>query len=172
MLKTFANAKSGLAAIEFALILPLAVLGFLGANEVSSAVQVSQKVSQTASTTADLVAQASAISNADLTNIFSAASAIAFPYSTNGEVITVSSIQDNGNGDGRVLWSDSHQGTPRAVGSIVSLPAGIMPVNGTVILAEVTYDFTPSTTLAIPHAIHMTNRFYSRPRRVPSIPRT
>ncbi|MFT3728068.1 MAG: pilus assembly protein [Terricaulis sp.] len=172
MLKRFARAKSGVAAIEFALMLPLVVLGFLGANEVSSAVQVSQKVSQTASTTADLVAQASAISNSDMTNIFSAANAIAFPYSTDGESIVVSSLGDIGGGKGKVLWSSAQNGTGRTVGSTITMPVGIMPTNGTVILAEVNYPFTPTTTMAISTTIQMHSQFYSRPRRVTSIPRT
>ncbi len=171
MLKRFSRARSGMAAVEFALLLPVVLLGFLGANEVSSAVQVSQKISQTASTTADLVAQASAISNSDLTNVYSAAGAIAFPYSTNGETIVVSSIADNGGGRGRVLWSATQNGTARTVGSTLPLPAGIMTTNGTLILAEVTYAYTPSTNLAIAGAIHMRSQFYARPRRVQSIPR-
>jgi Flp pilus assembly protein TadG len=172
MLRRFSRAKSGVAAIEFALLLPLTLLGFLGANEVSSAVQVSQKMSQTASTTADLVAQASAISDADMTNIFSAARAIAFPYSTTGETIVVSSIADNGGGQGRVLWSDAQNGAPRAVGSTLTLPTGIMTANGTVILAEVSYPFTSSTGFVLSDAIQMHSQFYSRPRRVASIPRS
>ena len=171
MLKRFYRAKSGVAALEFAIILPLVLLGFVGASEVSSAVQVSQKVSQTASTVADLVAQATTISNADETNIFSAANAIIFPYPSAGEGIVISSIADNGGGVGRVLWSDAQNGTPRAVGSTLTLPAGVVITGGSVILAEIRYSYTPSTSYVITGAIQMGSQFYSRPRRVTTIAR-
>lgn len=171
MLKRFYRAKSGVAALEFALILPLVLLGFVGANEVSSAVQVSQKVSQTSSTVADLVAQATTISNADTTNIFSAASAIVFPYSSTGESIVISSIVDNGGGTGRVLWSDAKNGTARAVGSTLPLPSGVITAGGSVILAEVRYSYTPTTSYVITGAIQMSSQFFSRPRRVATIAR-
>lgn len=171
MLKRFCRAKSGVAALEFALLLPLILLGFLGANEVSSSVQVSQRVSQTASTVADLVAQATTISNTDETNIFSAAAAIAFPYPSAGEVIVISSILDIGGGNGRVLWSDAQNGSARAVGSIVTLPTGVTSVGSTTILAEVRYSYTPSTSYVVTGAINMSSQFYSRPRRVTSIAR-
>lgn len=171
MLKPFLRARSGVAAVEFALLLPLAVLGFLGANEVSSAVQVAQRVSQTASTSADLVAQASTISNTDIANIFSASSAIAFPYPSSGETIVISSLNDNGGGTGRVAWSDAQNGTPRAVGSTMTLPTGVMTSGGSIILAEVSYSFLPGTNYVINAPIIMRNQFYSRPRRVTRIPR-
>ena len=171
MLRRFAKARKGIAAIEFAIILPALLLGFFGANEVSSAVQASQKVSQTASSVADLVAQAPTISNTDIANIFSAGGAIAFPYSSSGETIIVSSILDNGNGTGRVAWSDAQNGSPRSVGSIVTLPTGVVVTGGSVILAEVRYNYTPPTAYVITGAIAMQSQFYSRPRRVPTIPR-
>jgi Flp pilus assembly protein TadG len=171
MLKHFYRAKSGVAALEFALILPLVLLGFVGANELSSAVQVSQKVSQTASTVADLVAQASTISNADETNIFAAANAIIFPYSSSGESIVISSIVDNGGGMGRVVWSDANLGQARAVGSTLPLPAGVITTGGSVILAEVHYSYTPAPAYVTNGAILMKSQFFSRPRRVANIPR-
>lgn len=171
MLRRFCRSRSGIAALEFAILLPVILLGFLGANEVSSAVQVSQRVSQTASTVADLVAQATTISNTDEANIFSAANAIAFPYPSSGESIVVSSILDIGGGNGRVLWSDTQNGTARAVGSTVSLPTGVTSVGGTTILAEVRYPYTPTTSYIISGAIQMNSQFFSRPRRVAVIAR-
>lgn len=171
MLKLFYRAKSGVAALEFALMLPLVLLGFLGASEVSSAVQVSQKVSQTASTVADLVAQATTISNADETNIFAAANAITFPYPSAGETIVISSVVDNGGGMGRVIWSDAQNGAARAVGSTVPLPAGVITAGGSAILAEVRYSYTPPTAYVITGAINMQSQFFSRPRRVAMVTR-
>jgi|GEM_PF-2515551 len=172
MLKRFSSANKGLAAIEFAILLPLLVLGFFGATEVSSAVQAAQKTSQTSSTVADLVAQASTITNADLTNIYAAANAITFPYAVNGETIVITSLTDNGNNTGKVAWSAAQNGTPHTVGQVLSVPFGVMPASGSVILAEVSFNFQPPTSYVITGAITMNSQFYSRPRRVAVITRS
>jgi Flp pilus assembly protein TadG len=172
MLSRFLKSKKGVAATEFAIIMPALLLGFLGANEVSSAVRASQKVSQTASTVADLVAQSSTISNTDIANIFSAANAITFPYAPTGEKIVVTSLVDIGGGKGKVAWSDAQNGSPRAVGSTMTVPTGTMVTNGSVILAEVSYEYTPTTSYVMNGTFTMSSQFYSRPRRVLAITRT
>jgi Flp pilus assembly protein TadG len=52
-----ARAEDGVAAVEFAFILPIMLLLFMGAVELSQAVTVDRRVSQVASTTSDLVAR-------------------------------------------------------------------------------------------------------------------
>ena len=55
------------------MLLPLMVTLYLGGVEVSQAIAVDRKVTLVARTLADLVAQATSITNADMTNILNAA---------------------------------------------------------------------------------------------------
>ncbi len=153
--------------MEFALIAPVMIIMFYGAIELSSAVDCNSRVAHVASTTSDLVAQSTTVSSSDITNIFSAANAIMFPYAPAGAEIVVSSLVDNGHGGATVAWSAAQNATPRSTGSTVSVPTGLIVSGsgGSVILAEVTYVYTPPITRFLGGAVTLTNSFYSHPRR-------
>lgn len=167
----FARARSGLAAVEFALLAPMLVTLFFSVVEVTDLMQRNQRVHNMANTTADLAAQSTQITNAAKNNIFAAASAIMYPYQTSGLTIVLSSVIDNGNGGAKVAWSDAQLGSPRAVGSAVSVPAGLIEPGGSVILAEISYGFTPPLTFILGNSWTLTSSFYSHPRRTSQIAR-
>lgn len=165
--RQIARSRSGMAAVEFALIAPVMILMFFGTIELCEALNAKARVTRVASTAADLVAQATTVSSADITNIFNAANAILYPYSSAGAQIVISNIVDDGHGGAKVLWSNAQNTTPRAVGATVAVPAGLI-VSGSgssVILAEITYIYSSPTTQALSANTTMTGSFYARPRR-------
>jgi len=164
LLARFRRAKDGLAAVEFAMLAPVMVALFLGSIELCDALDCQQKVTGMASTASDLVAQETQITNSDISNVFSAVNSIVYPYPTTGLQIVISSVVDN-NGTAKVAWSDAQNASPRAVGSVVTLPTGVMPSNGSVILAEVTYPYGSPVSDYITGTINMNETFYGRPRR-------
>jgi Flp pilus assembly protein TadG len=173
LLTRFRKAKDGLAAVEFALLLPVMVILFFGVIEVSLALGARADVANVASTVADLVAQESSMTTADMTNVFSAADAILYPYSTSVAHITVTSIVYNTTSQsltsGSVAWSCTQGGTARSVSSNVSLPSGLMTANGSVIMSEITYNYQSPTTQILTGPVTMSNVFYTKPRRVSTI---
>ncbi len=76
----FAATRSGMAAVEFAMLLPLMVTLYLAAVETSQAVAIQRKVTLTARTVADLASQTTSINNTDMTNMLNAASAVVAPF--------------------------------------------------------------------------------------------
>jgi Flp pilus assembly protein TadG len=173
LLRRFRKAKDGLAAVEFALLLPVMITLFFGVVEVSLALTCRADVTNVASTVADLIAQESTVSTSDMTNVFSAANAILYPYSTTPAQMTVTSIvYDTGTNSltsGKVAWSCTRGGTARSPGTTVNLPANLMTANGSVIMSEVNYSYTSPTTKVITGPQLMTNTFYTKPRRVLAI---
>jgi Flp pilus assembly protein TadG len=173
LLRRFQKAKDGLAAVEFALLLPVLILLFFGVVEVSLALTCRADVTNVASTVADLIAQESSVTTSDMTNVFSAANAILFPYATTPAQITVTSViyntATNSLTSGKVAWSCTHGGTARAKDSIVTLPNTLMTANGSVIVSEITYNYTSPTTRVITGTKVMSNTFYTKPRRVLAI---
>jgi Flp pilus assembly protein TadG len=169
--KRFAKAKSGLAAVEFALIAPFMVTLLIGTAELCNALQCHQKVTMLASTGADLVAQAKTVSSSDMTNIFSAVTAIVYPFAAGNAKIVISSLTSDGNGGAKVVWSQQHNATALTNGASVTIPSGLMPksecaVNAcSVILAQVTYDYTSPFGHFFVGTVPMTDTFYARPRR-------
>ena len=163
-----------MAAVEFALVAPVMILTFFGAIELSEALACKARVTRVASTTADLVSQATTVSSADMTNIFNAANAILFPYSSAPAQIKLTSLVDDGHGGAKVAWSNAQNATPRAVGSSVVIPAGLITSGsgGSVILAEITYTYTSYTTHVLHATTTMTGTFYARPRRSATVQHT
>jgi Flp pilus assembly protein TadG len=167
-LKRFAAARQGMAAVEFAFIAPVMITMFFGTVELAQALNARQNVTNVASAAADLVAQQTNISNAEMTNVMAALNSILYPFSSDTATIVISSVVDNGAGGGRVSWSDAQHGTPRAVNSVITdLPDGlIVSGSGTsVIMAEVTYHYASTSTQLLKLPVSMTNKFYARPRR-------
>src|SRR4029450_10857561 len=90
---TFARDRRGVSAVEFAMILPLMLTLYLGAVEVSQGIGTDRKVTMTTRTVADLASQVTNITNADMTNMLAASTAVMTPYPTATLQITVSSVQ-------------------------------------------------------------------------------
>jgi len=172
-LRRFRKDKKGLAAVEFAMLLPVMLTLFFGVVELSLALTCRANVVNVASVAADLVAQESTMTTADMTNVFNAANAMLYPYDTSAAKITVSSVVYDTNSKsltvGKIGWSCAKNATARSVGSNFTLPNGLMTANSSVVVAEITYNYTSPTTQFITGTKVMTNTFYTKPRRVASI---
>ena len=156
--------KRGISAVEFAMLLPLMVTLYLGGVEVSQAVAIDRKVTLIARSLGDLVAQATNISNSDSSNILAATAAIIVPYSDSRLKITVSSVKIDNNGVAKVCWSDTKNGTARAIGSTVTLPAALNTANTSLIWAESQYAYTPTIGYVITGTMNLKDQIYMRPR--------
>lgn len=169
--RRFRRDKSGLAAVEFALILPVMITMFFGVEELSLALSCRANVVNVASTTADLVAQQSTTTVADINNTFKAANAILYPFDPSVAKITLTSVTyDTGTKSltvGNVAWSQTQGGTKRS--GTMTLPAGVLVAGQSVIVAEITYPYTSPTTKFVTGQTWK-NTFYSKPRRVAAIP--
>jgi Flp pilus assembly protein TadG len=169
-LKKIAGAQGGMAAAEFALILPVLLALVFGSIEVTNALICKTDVSNVAGTGADLVAQETQIGQTDINNVLSAPGALVYPYPTTSAKIVITSVIDDGHGGGKVDWSQAYNAIPRSKGTSVTVPTGLITTGGSVIMSEVTYTYTPTSIWMVKYPITMSNRFYSHPRRVAQIP--
>ncbi|HWU55624.1 MAG TPA: TadE/TadG family type IV pilus assembly protein [Rhizomicrobium sp.] len=181
--KRLAANQDGIAAVEFAMLLPFMITLFFGVIETSMALLCRADVSIMASTAADLVSQADTLAAADISNVYSAAGTILYPYydgSNAKPTIRVSSVIWDTVGKsatvGKVAWSCTQSGsgtlTPvsRAVNSSVTLPQALLTAGSSVIVSEIAYGYASPTTKVVAGSINFTNNFYTKPRRVPQIP--
>ncbi len=174
MLRRLGRQTEGMAATEFALIAPLMLTLYFGVTEVADGLMANTKTALVASTAADLAAQNDKLCDSEMTDIFSALNAIMFPYPSSNTSIVISSIVDVGNNRVQVAWSDAQNGSPRTVGSSVTLPVGLITSGsgGSVILAEVTYQYSSPAGRLIYGTVPMHATFYLHPRRVAQVTRT
>ncbi|HVU20170.1 MAG TPA: TadE/TadG family type IV pilus assembly protein [Rhizomicrobium sp.] len=169
LLRDFRRGCSGIVAVEFAMILPVMLVLVFGAIEITDAVICKTDVSDAASASADLIAQESSVGTTDMNNVFSAINAMVYPFPVANLRIVITSVIDDGRGGAKVDWSQANTGSARTAGAPITVPAGLITAGGSVILAEVTYNFTPPTNWLVKIPITMTNSFYSHPRRVPQV---
>ncbi len=163
---------SGVAAIEFAFIAPVLIILSLGVIELSDAIQCHGKVGSMAAIAADLVAQGTALSDGDEQNIFAAASSVMYPFSPSKARIVISSIAQDDKGITRVLWSDASNGVGLTPGSLAAVPPGLLLPGGSVILAQVTYDYTSPVSADLIGTVKMSTQSYSVPRLSAQVSRT
>lgn len=160
----FAAAKSGVAALEFALILPLLIGLYLGGFEVSEAFMINRKVTHTASALGDLVAQAEEISDGEIDNILDAAAAIINPYPSNLVSMIVSGVLIDNDGSATVVWSDARNATAHEAGAAITLPEGVTQPDTFVVVAQVEFAYTPTFGHTFTGTITLSDAFYLRPR--------
>ena len=133
-----ANARSGASALEFALILPVALILYAGAVEVNNALTVYRRTMQVATTAADLTAQVRSVTKSDISDIQAAATSILTPYSTAPLKIVLSSVVADDNNVGKVEWSCANKGAAHTKGTVFNVPNGLTDRKSSVIVAEVT----------------------------------
>jgi Flp pilus assembly protein TadG len=180
--KAAAN-EDGIAAVEFAMLLPFMITLFFGVVETSLALLCRADVSIMASTAADLISQADTLATADVSNVYSAAGAVLYPYydGTNAKpTIRITSVIWDTTGKsttvGKVAWTCTQSGsgtltpTSRAAADTFTLPQALLATGGSVIVSEIAYSYASPTTQVVAGSINFTNNFYTKPRRVLQIP--
>ncbi len=155
----------GAAAVEFALIAPAILSIFLGTAELSQGVAVDRKVTITARSLSDLVAQSTTISDADMTNIFNAATAIMTPYSSSPLKARVSAVNIDASGNATIGWSSQSNWTAYTPGTAVTIPTALKMPNSQLIWGEITYAYTPPVAKYISGTLNLTDQFFARPRQ-------
>ena len=170
-LHRFIGDRRGVSAVEFAMLLPLMLTLYLGGVEISQGVSIDRKVTLTTRTIADLASQGSSINNAGMTNMLNATASVMSPYPTGPLKVTVSSVTIDANGVAKVAWSDTLNGTKRAVGSTVTLPTALNVPNTSLIWSEVSYNYTPTIGYVVTGSLNLNDQIWMRPRLSDSVQR-
>lgn len=163
--------EKGVSAVEFALIAPVMILIYFGCIELSLMMRADRRITTTAASLGDLSARLSVITDADMRDMFEAAEVLMQPHGAGNAKMRITSVADTGSGQTRVQWSDGHNLPPYAPNTVLSLPAGIVPPSGSVIVSEVQFDYTSTLGFVVTTTQTMSDTFYLRPRRVTTIER-
>jgi Flp pilus assembly protein TadG len=167
----------GVAATEFAMIVPLMLVMFFGVVEFSSGVAVDRKVTLVARTLSDLTSQSISVTDNDLKNFFAASTGILTPYSATPTQSTITELYvDPTTLKAKVQWSmastiDSTGKVVLAVSShkpkdIVTIPPALL-VGGTYLIwSEVSYNYVPAVGYVMAKAgVNLSDLTYTRPRQ-------
>jgi Flp pilus assembly protein TadG len=165
----FLRSERAIAAVEFALVLPLMLFIFVGVSEVGQAIEISRKVTVTTRIVTDLVTQYSTMTSSTMSTVLAASAQVIAPYSSNNLAITVSQISTNASGSATVTWSATLNGTALTPCSKFTLPTALDQDNISLIYGTVTYSFTPVLGYKIIGTIPISDQIYMSPRLTNSI---
>lgn len=159
--------RRGLAAIEFAMLVPIMLVMFFGTVELSSGVAVDRKVALVARTLSDLTSQSSSVSNTDLTSFFNVKNAMMTPYPSSSPPLlaTISELYvDPITLQARVQWSNGS--AARSPSSVVGIPSALAVPGSYLIMGEVSYLYKPTVGYVMSKSgINLTSTAYTRPRQ-------
>jgi len=158
--------NSGVAAVEFAMIIPIMAALFVGTYEFSAGVAVDRKVTIMARTLSDLVSQNTSVTDDKLTNFFNASKAIMTPYPSTPIESTISELYINPSTlKARVQWSKGAHA--HSVGDIIDIPDALKVGSTYLIFSEVKYKYVPSVAWFIDKVdgIPLSDISYTRPRQ-------
>ena len=140
------------AAVEFAMVLPVMVLMYLGMTEMTFGVNTDRKITMLSRTLADLTGRAS-VNKAEMDIIFAASTSVMAPYRSDQAKMVVSSIvvKEEKNAEnkpvfkGTVCWSEARGPDAGALakGSTVTVPEGFQTPNSSYVRADVTMAYGP-----------------------------
>jgi Flp pilus assembly protein TadG len=183
----FGRDRRGVAAIEFAFIVPVLLVMYFITMEASQAIETSKKVSRIGSMVADLVTQQQTVVKADLEAMMKIGTSTLQPYNRSSPTIIITGIQITDEASPRVLvaWSRKLVGTTysadAAPNTITTVPATLKIRNTFLVRVESDLGYQPMITWSANNAqtlgltsvfnnITMAETYYLRPRRSPTIP--
>jgi Flp pilus assembly protein TadG len=170
-LKLFAKEQRGVAALEFAMLLPMMMTLFVGSVEMSTGVAIDRKVTIAAHTIADLASQFTTIADSDMTNILNASTDVIYPYPSANLQAVVSELSISAQGVATVVWSDTLNGTARTVGSTVTIPTNLAVPSTYLLLGETAYNYKPTYGYVVTGTMALSDQIYVRPRQSNSVTR-
>ncbi len=177
-LQAFARAAEGLAAVEFALLLPVLLLLYAGCIELTTAMALDRKTSRAASTLVDLLAQdaptllagTDAVYAAEVTAIFDAVTAIFEPYPTTTAKLLLLVVTIDSPTRQTVVKCTTRNDVCANVGAIspLTVPTSVA-TSGQAIIGRVQYTYTSPVSSVLMsltgHDIYNLNHiFYMKPR--------
>lgn len=172
-LRRFVRSQRGVAAVEFALVVPIMLVVYVGTIEASSLIAMDRKVQSVAGAVGDLVARADkTISESRIRDYFRAASGIMTPNDASGVEQIVTGVNVTTAGVATVAWSRSYKNgtysavTRRVVGATYPLPAEMIAISkGKMVIAgEASQPFRPLLGIVFNHTIDLYRSSFYLPR--------
>lgn len=164
--------RRGVTAVEFALVAPVALLLLYGEFTLTQAMSIKRKLTITAHTIGDLVAQQADVSTS-LTTLLNASSQVISPYSNANLSMVVSELYTDAKGNTTVTWSSAFNGTALTQGAKFVLPAGLAQNSTYLIYSVGTYTYTPLLGQSVfGNTMNFSSQFYINPRNYSCVKNT
>ena len=169
-LRRFLGDRGGVAATEFALLLPVMLTMIIGTVEIGNALIADRKITAAVQTAADLVAQKRDMSNADIDDVFAAVEIVLSPLEGLNAGTTIYSVVMDQDEAISVDWSDTRGAGAPAPSE--ALPPNLLTANSSVIVVDMVYHYQPVFMGLFVPEFEISDRAYLRPRSTQIIARS
>lgn len=161
----------GVALVEFALILPVILLLYLGGIQLQDGFACSRKVTIATRAAADLVAQnkSGAITATEVLDSLTAATQVLAPYTADRAALRLSEIATNSDGVTTVQWSKGRRTTGYTPGKVITVPPAMKKPGTYFLLAETTYAYVPPVAFGAIGPLTLGDKLYMVPRNTDKI---
>ena len=175
-LRRFRTAEHGVAAVEFALILPIMLMLYIGMVEGSTLISMDRKVQTVSGSVGDLVARSNGtIKGNTLNDYVKVAAGIMTPFSDDDLEQVVSQVHVDADGKATIDWSRRYVGQvlqssgAHAAGSVYALPSEVVDIlrgqgQQYVIVTECSADYVPLYGFAFDKAVNLYRENFFMPR--------
>ncbi len=167
LVKRWRGCRSGVAAVEFAIVAPILVFLFFGVVESADALARNRQVTLAVNTLVDLASQETTLLTSDADDLFDGMEQI---INDDGAplVIRLVSVVNDPDGDPVVHWSrDNAGGEPYAKGSdFDNIPAAtLIDAGSSILVAEISYAYSSKISKLVIPAINFESSATRWPRR-------
>jgi Flp pilus assembly protein TadG len=179
--RKLARDQSGMAAIEFAVLLPMMLIIFLGSYETANLVLAHMKLEAAAETTADLVAQTrvnTVLQSTDFTNFTNAAKQVLTPLPTSGSQLKIAYASITySTGSPVIDWHyEANSATAitvtnaSSIENLANLGNEVAGATDSVIVVQLTYTYSSPVSYVLQSSYTFTEWAFNRPRYVNCVP--
>lgn len=177
--RSFIRDRKGASAIEFAIVVPLMLIMYLGTMELGQGIETNKKVARAASMIGDLVTQEPSLSKAELDGILVVGESILQPYYRSRPTITITAIKlDNATPPvAKVVWRrkivNGVTSGDKPTSETIVVPSQIRVAGSFLIKVETQLEYLPVVTWAnnvtgygqVFTKINMKEAYHLRPRQ-------
>jgi Flp pilus assembly protein TadG len=165
--RRFLTSTRGVAAVEFAIMLPILVTLFLASVDAARAIAIYTKV-RAATYVLDAISnQYTTIQSTDMSAILGATSVVLAPYSSSPVTVILSQIKVTSATAAKVNWSATLNGTALTQNSSATVPTNFASCSSYpcyLIYGQVSYSYTPLFMYFTKSAITLSDSLYATPR--------
>lgn len=173
LLRRYRDDARGIAAIEFAMILPMMFLMFFGMIDLSNGFAADRKVSQIAQMLSDLTSRNAVVGDTDIANFRMIANAMLTPYDKTMMSATITQVYlDPTSKTAKVVWSRGDAKLSK--GTTVTLSTNLVAKDSTgkwldnqyLILGSVTFTYKPIIGWVVASTgVALSEQAYTKPRQ-------
>ncbi len=156
-----------MAAVEFALILPMLIVLWIGGVEVTQALTMDRKVNNLASTVGDLVARWKSLTYSDVDSIFDIAGGVLYPYAAGSADMVLTAVNVDDKGNATVAWSRAkgkRAAYSQGANMNAAIDAKLRTPSSQVIMTEAYYPYRPAVGHVITGPIQLDSKLFFVPR--------